>query len=226
MTRRKLPSSVLGSAAVAALSVGLAGVEDAAASPPAAVEVGPSVSEGEWSDGVERRRSQRAIRRLSEDSDPEIRRQAIERMAADGIDLRADTEDLLVSLATDPEPVVRRTIAVSLGRILSRLPMLDRYYLLASWATARQPELRWALACALCGPVASSGIHAALACLSVDPDPLVRRIAGQAARRRGLFWEATSAGERASSSPTARTEPSGEADGTTGGVSNPGANRR
>jgi hypothetical protein len=116
---------------------------------------------------------------------------------------------LLVRLAIDPEPIVRRTMAVSLGIFLARLELLDAYYLLASWACAPRPELRWAAACALCRPFALPGARDALAHLLVDPDPLVRRVAAQAARRHGLPHSGSSPREGARSTAAVQAGPGG-----------------
>jgi len=185
VTRRKRRASALGPVAVAALGLGLGSADDAAAASPAEPGTYLAAPQAEQPEEADLRSRRAAWWRLSEHPNPEVRRQAIDGMATDGIDLHGDGEGRLVRLAMDPAPVVRRTLAASFGRLLSRLPELDGCYLLAAWATAKQPELRWAAACALCGSVAVPGARAALARLSADPDPLVRRIAEQAARCRG-----------------------------------------
>lgn len=207
MTRRKRRTSALAPAAVAALGLGLVASEDAAASSAEGLSVHPSVSEVGQTEEIDLRRRRDAWWRLSEHPSPEVRRQAIDGLATVGIDLHGDAEGHLVRLATDPAPVVRRTLAASFGRLLTRLPEMDGCYLLAAWATAKQPELRWAAACALCGPVAVPVTRSALAALSTDPDPLVRRVAEQAAQRRGQPCHHEPSTGRAAAG--GRAEPSG-----------------
>jgi hypothetical protein len=126
----------------------------------------------------------RYLRLLGADRRAELRRSLALNLGSYHLQPGPDTEALLESLAHDPSPVVQRTMAVQLGLLLERWPPLERTALVAEWATSPDPDLRAATARALCRRFFVLGREEALALLSQDEDPLVRRAALSAVERR------------------------------------------
>jgi hypothetical protein len=93
-------------------------------------------------------------------------------------------EGVLRTLADDPEPEVRETVAAALSRLVDGAPAADRFEIVSRWSLSERVSERRAAARVLASCAPAFGDVAILAHLAGDAHREVRRNALQAVRAR------------------------------------------
>jgi hypothetical protein len=169
---------VLKSAALAAVGgLGLSGV------PEQVVERLLEPSELESCDDAER---WHVLCGAARDPRPGIRQSVAAQLPNYGFELEPRTEALVLELAHDSDPGVRRVLSASLGRLMKRVRAIDRGRVVATLATNDDPKVRFVIASALSWPFEAVGVVTALRALSTDPAEDVQTAALRAIRARRI----------------------------------------
>lgn len=169
-------------AAVAiAFGAGVAPVEGLREIPvPVLGELVEAIGELDWTS--ENRR--RLLSLLAHDGRAEVRSRVAEKASAVWHESPYQTEELLRRLVCDASPAVRSAAAVGVEQVLQDAPPFERIKLVAEWATSAVSQERAALAIALRGSMPLFVGDLAIELLATDPEPLVRRLALDAAAHR------------------------------------------
>lgn len=126
------------------------------------------------------------IRHAAQDPRPAVRQAVAANLPEYGLELGLDTEQLVLQLARDSEPGIRRVLSGSLGRLLSSVRPIDRSRVVSTLATNDDENVRFVIASALAWPFEAVGVVTALRALAADPTDHVRSAAQRAIRARRI----------------------------------------